>query len=143
MAMDAKVRLQESRKLRFAKFDSKRKNLINELEEGERAYKKAKLEKETEQKERMRQNEQIMEAGRILREEREKQLRMRELEREDEERKTRQREEDELEPPTLGIITHSSSAHNLLIASIQAHSIRPSESNTTFLHIRPSRHPQV
>lgn len=108
MALDAKMRLQQARKARYASFDAKRKGLVEELEERERAFKKAKLDKEAEQKERIRQNERIMEEGRILREEKEKQLRAKEVEREESEKKAKICEQsngaDEDEPPTLGAI---------------------------------------
>ena len=51
MALDAKQRLKEARKARYAKYDAKRKNLVDELEEREHAFKKARVEKEQRQKE--------------------------------------------------------------------------------------------
>lgn len=102
MALDAKLRLKEARKTRFATFDAKRKGLVSELEEREQAFKKAKLEKEEKQKETWRENERIMEEGRILREEREKELLRREMEAEERERKKREAERTEFEPPALG-----------------------------------------
>ena len=102
MALDAKLRLKEARKTRFASFDAKRKGLVSELEEREQAFKKAKLEKEEKQKETWRENERIMEEGRILREEREKELVRREMEAEERERKKREAEGTEFEPPALG-----------------------------------------
>ncbi|TCD61468.1 hypothetical protein EIP91_008403 [Steccherinum ochraceum] len=102
LALDAKVRLKQARKDRFAKFDNKRKDLVNELEERERAFKKAKLDKEEQQKEVWRENEKVMEEGRLMRERREKDL----LAREQEALDQAQREEDklgsELNPPSLG-----------------------------------------
>lgn len=103
MALDAKLRLKEDRKQRFAKFDAKRKGLVDELEEREKAFKKAKLEKEEKQKEVWRENERVMEEGRILREEKEKELKRRVEEAEEQERRAREKERSELEPPTLGM----------------------------------------
>ncbi len=98
MALDAKQRLKDARKARYAKYDAKRKNLVDELEEREQAFKKARVEKEEKQKQVWRDNEQIMEEGRRLREEREK-----ELQRREEEARRRAREDAmEVEPPALG-----------------------------------------
>ncbi|KAI0777661.1 DnaJ domain-containing protein [Trametes elegans] len=101
MALDAKLRLKEARKVRYAQYDAKRKNMVEELEERERAFKKARTETEAQKKERFRENERIMEEGRRLREEREKELQRREREREELERKS-QGGDTGLEPPTLG-----------------------------------------
>ncbi|PCH39432.1 DnaJ-domain-containing protein [Wolfiporia cocos MD-104 SS10] len=98
MALDAKVRLKEARKARYATYDAKRKNLVEELEERERAFKKARVEKQEEERARFFENERIMEEGRRLREEREKALRKREEEREAAERA----KASEDEPPALG-----------------------------------------
>ena len=98
MALDAKQRLKEARKARYAKYDAKRKNLVDELEEREHAFKKARVEKEQRQKEVWRDNEKIMEEGRRLREEREK-----ELQRREEEARCQARDQAmEVEPPALG-----------------------------------------
>lgn len=80
MALDAKQRVKEARKARFASYDAKRKGLVEELEASERAFKKAKLEKEGEERARWLENERIMDEGRRLREERERALRKREEE---------------------------------------------------------------
>ena len=50
MALDAKMRVKEARKARFAAYDNKRKNLVEELEEREREFKKAKVDKAEKQK---------------------------------------------------------------------------------------------
>jgi DnaJ homolog subfamily C member 17 len=42
LALDAKIRLKEAQRARFGKYDAKRKILVEELEERERAFKKAK-----------------------------------------------------------------------------------------------------
>ncbi|CCL98237.1 uncharacterized protein FIBRA_00231 [Fibroporia radiculosa] len=100
MALDAKVRVKEARKARFASYDNKRKGLVDELEARERAFKKARVEKEEKEKARWQENERIMEEGRRMREEREKELNRRETERLAGE-KTPIAED---EPPTLGAL---------------------------------------
>ena len=102
MALDAKLRIKEARKARYAQYDAKRKGLVEELEERERTLKKARVEKEAEKKERFRENERIMEEGRRLREEREKELARREQERADLERKAQQAANAGVEPPPSG-----------------------------------------
>ncbi|KAI0735371.1 DnaJ domain-containing protein [Earliella scabrosa] len=104
MALDAKLRLKEARKARFATYDAKRKGLVEELEERERTLKKARVEKEAEKKERWRENERIMEEGRRLREERERELQRKEREREELEKKTQQAANAGIEPPSLGLL---------------------------------------
>ncbi|PSR70735.1 hypothetical protein PHLCEN_2v13355 [Hermanssonia centrifuga] len=104
IVVDAKVRAKEARKAQFAKFDAKRKNMVDVLEESERASKKSRVEKGAKQKEMWRENERIMEEGRILREEREKELKKREQEMEIAERKAQEKDNDELEPPSLGAL---------------------------------------
>ena len=100
MALDAKQRMKDARKARYAQYDSKRKNLVDELEERERSFKKAKVEKAEKEKEMWRENERIMEEGRLLREKREKELReMAEAA----ERKAKESTADGLDPPTLGM----------------------------------------
>lgn len=99
MALDAKLRIKEARKARFSQYDNKRKNLVEELEERERAFKKAKTDKEEKQKQVWRDNERIMEEGRLMRETREKEL----LRREEEAQAESKRMKAELEPPALGM----------------------------------------
>ncbi|TFY53260.1 hypothetical protein EVJ58_g9547 [Rhodofomes roseus] len=98
MALDAKVRLKEARKARFASYDTKRKGLVEELEARERAFKKVRVEKQQEERARWMENERIMEEGRRLKEEREKELRRRE---EEALRAERERAGED-EPPELG-----------------------------------------
>ncbi|OCH89226.1 DnaJ-domain-containing protein [Obba rivulosa] len=100
MALDAKMRVKEARKTRFAQYDAKRKNLVEELEERERAFKKARVGKEAETKARMQENERIMEEGRRLREERERELRQKAAEVREAEKTVNA----DLEPPTLGAL---------------------------------------
>lgn len=71
--------------------------MVNDLEERERALKKAKVEKEEKQKATWRENEKIMEEGRLMRERREKDLLAREQDTKKEEN-TRA----DFEPPSLG-----------------------------------------
>ena len=94
LALDAKVRLKEARKARFASYDTKRKGLVEELEARERAFKKARVEKQAEERARWMENERIMEEGRKLREDREKELKKREEE--------ALKAAGEYEPPELG-----------------------------------------
>lgn len=98
MALDAKIRIKEARKARYAQYDNKRKNLVEELEERERAFKKAKTDKEERQKEVWRENERVMEEGRLMREAKEKEL----LRREEEAQTAASRTKAGLEPPALG-----------------------------------------
>ncbi|KAH8084350.1 DnaJ-domain-containing protein [Cristinia sonorae] len=104
MALDAKVRLKEAQKARYAKFDKKRKDLVADLEEREQAFKKAKVEKAEKQKEVWRENEKIMEEGRLMRERREKELLARELEMNESARKEAENARAEYEPPSLGAL---------------------------------------
>ncbi|KAM5545556.1 hypothetical protein V8D89_000594 [Ganoderma adspersum] len=102
MALDAKLRIKEARKTRYATYDAKRKGLVEELEERERALKKARLESETEKKQRLRENERIMEEGRQLREQRERDLQRKEQERETLQQKVQQEATTGVEPPPSG-----------------------------------------
>ena len=100
MALDAKMRVKEARKARFAAYDNKRKNLVEELEEREREFKKAKVDKAEKQKQVWRENERIMEEGRLMREAREKDF----LRREEEAQAESKRMKAEMEPPALGTL---------------------------------------
>ncbi|THH16469.1 hypothetical protein EW146_g4174 [Bondarzewia mesenterica] len=75
LALDAKLRVKEARKARFANYDAKRRTLVDELEERERA-----------------------EEGRRMREEKEKELRRVEEEAE----RAAERAREEMEPPPPG-----------------------------------------
>lgn len=96
MALDAKLRLKQARAERFKGYDNKRKNLVEELEARERAFKKARVDKQKEEVERWQETEKIKEEGRKLREDREREMKQREQE------KMQVAKEDELEPPALG-----------------------------------------
>lgn len=104
LALDAKLRLKNARKERFKAYDTKRKNLVEELEERERAFKKARVEKAQEEARVRYETEHIKDQGRKLVEERERKLR--EAERAEREAKEREqaaakRMAEEDEPPAL------------------------------------------
>ncbi|RDX53789.1 DnaJ-domain-containing protein [Lentinus brumalis] len=104
MALDAKFRLKEARKARYATFDAKRKTMVEDLEERERTLKKARVEKESEKKARWQENERIMEEGRRLREDRERELQRKEREREELSKKAQLAATTGLEPPESGLL---------------------------------------
>jgi len=98
MALDAKLRIQEARKQRYANFDKKRKAMLEELEEAERTDREAKS-AEAKKKQRFAQEtEQIRDAGRRMVEERQAELRRQQEEVERAEKAAQV----ELEPPPLG-----------------------------------------
>ncbi|KAF9485068.1 DnaJ-domain-containing protein [Pholiota conissans] len=74
LALDAKLRIKQARAERFKSYDNKRKNLVEELEERERAFKKARMEKQKEEVETWRETERIKEEGKRLREQKEKEM---------------------------------------------------------------------
>lgn len=88
-ALDAQIRIKNARKLRFAAFDNKRKNLQEELEERERAFKKSKGEKDDDEKKRALELERIKEEGRRMMREKEEALAAKE---EDKKQKARETE---------------------------------------------------
>lgn len=124
MALDAKIRLKERTKARYAQFDAKRKTMVDDLEERERAFKKAKVESAAKQKEMWRENEKIMEEGRVLREKKERELREK---LEAAERKAKAAEA-EFEPPTLGPLDTTVKVKYQLSA-------RPDLTTTDHIHI--------
>ena len=71
------MRIKQARVERFKSYNNKRKNLVNELEEREQAFKKARMEKQKQELETWQQTEKIRDEGRWLREEKEKELRNR------------------------------------------------------------------
>ncbi|KAK7040206.1 hypothetical protein VNI00_010012 [Paramarasmius palmivorus] len=97
LALDAKLRVKQARAERFKSYDNKRKVLVEELEERERAYKKAKLEKQKEEQAKFQEEEKIKDEGRRLREERQKQMQEQEIE----QKRQREMEQAEMEAPTL------------------------------------------
>jgi DnaJ family protein C protein 17 len=88
--------VKQARDERFKSYDNKRKNMVVELEERERAFKKAKMEQQKEEADQWQETEKIKDEGRRLREERENEIRRREME-------ARQSKEDDLEAPRLGM----------------------------------------
>ncbi|KAF8483487.1 DnaJ-domain-containing protein [Russula ochroleuca] len=98
MALDAKLRIQEARKQRYANFDKKRKAMLEELEEAERADREAKSAEATKKQRYAQEAEQIRDAGRRMVEERQAELRRQREEVEQAEKSA----QDELEPPPLG-----------------------------------------
>ena len=108
MALDAKLRIKLARAQRYQAYDTKRKNMVEELEESERAFKKAKMDQEKEKMARWQATERIKEEGRKMREEREKELRV----------KTEHQEEDaELEAPVLGRFAFQCCGWSLTVVS--------------------------
>ena len=99
LALDAKVRVREARKQRFAGYDAKRKILVEELETREHALKKAKFDKTVDERARAQEAEKIKDEGRRLREEREKELMQRE-------QIMSAGARAESEPPPLGLFTY-------------------------------------
>ncbi|KAL0568110.1 hypothetical protein V5O48_013879 [Marasmius crinis-equi] len=96
LALDTKVRAKQARAERFKAYDNKRKNLVEELEERERAFKRAKTEKAKEDATRRQEEETIKGEGRRMREERQKQM-----EREAEAKKKQSEPEETDLPPEL------------------------------------------
>ena len=72
--LDASLRVKFARKERFAKFDGKRKAMQVELEEAERAVKKAKESNEKARREREEEADRIKEEGRKMRQGKEHEL---------------------------------------------------------------------
>lgn len=97
MALDAKQRLKEAQQRRYAAANDKRKHMLDELEQREREFKKAKVEQQKKQQEVYRENEALMEQGKRLREQKEKEMQQRE----EEARKASESLLDE--PPSLGM----------------------------------------
>ncbi|KAH9072897.1 DnaJ-domain-containing protein [Lactarius deliciosus] len=98
MALDAKLRIQEARKHRYANFDKKRKAMLEELEQAEQADKKAKSAEASKRQKHAQETEQIRDAGRRMVEERQAELLRRQKEAELAERSA----QEELDPPPLG-----------------------------------------
>ena len=114
MALDAKLRIQEARKQRYANFDKKRKAMLEELEEAERADREAKSAETTKKQRYAQEAEQIRDAGRRMVEERQADLRRQQEEAERAEKSA----QEELEPPPLGVYTrHCPSCNEGLLTS--------------------------
>ncbi|KAH9050265.1 DnaJ-domain-containing protein [Lactarius hengduanensis] len=98
MALDAKLRIQEARKHRYANFDKKRRAMLEELEQAEQADKKAKSAEASKRQKYAQETEQIRDAGRRMVEERQAELLRQQKEAELAERSA----QEELDPPPLG-----------------------------------------
>jgi hypothetical protein len=98
MALDAKLRIQEARKQRYANFDKKRKVMLEELEEAERADREAKSAEATKKRKFAQEAEQIRDAGRRMVEERQVELQRQQEEAE----RAEESAQEELDPPPLG-----------------------------------------
>ncbi|KZV84661.1 DnaJ-domain-containing protein, partial [Exidia glandulosa HHB12029] len=70
-ALDESLRVKRARAERFKQFDSKRKNLVDDLEARERAFKKARVEKFESERARELEIERVKEEGRRKMRERE------------------------------------------------------------------------
>ena len=113
MALDAKLRIQEARKQRYANFDKKRKAMLEELEEAERADREAKSVDAVKKQRYAQEAEQIRDAGRRMVEERQAELRRQQEEAERAEKSA----QDELEPPPLGAYMPSTLLTELILTS--------------------------
>ena len=102
LALDAKLRVKLARAERFKSYDNKRKNLVEELEEKERAFKKARMDKQKEEVETWRETERIKEQGKFMREQKEKNLQQMMMKDQEDREVAKEREEDEEAPPAMG-----------------------------------------
>ncbi|KAJ3714251.1 DnaJ domain-containing protein [Lentinula raphanica] len=96
LALDAKLRLKQARKERYKNYDLKRKNMVDELEERERALKKVKADKQREEAALTQETEKIKDQGRRLREEK-----LKELEKKEREANESVKEEQDTDAPIL------------------------------------------
>ena len=120
VALDAKLRIKKARAERYKNYDHKRKNLVEELEERERSFKKARVDKQKEEAVRWEQTEKIKDQGRRLREEKEKEKLLRQ-----------QQQSDESATSDEPILRKCPIAFcNRYLISLQKTTTRPSESDT-------------
>ncbi|KAI0052196.1 DnaJ-domain-containing protein [Auriscalpium vulgare] len=98
LALDAKIRVVQARKQRYEKYDNKRKHMLEELEQREADFKKARMDKAAADRTAAHEAEKIKDEGRRMREEREKELRRRDEEAEQAAAAARE----ENEPPPIG-----------------------------------------
>lgn len=139
LALDAKLRIKQARTERYKSYDNKRKNMVEELEAREQAFKKARVDKQKEEVERWQDTERIKEEGRRLREDKEREMKQRE---EEQLRAAEEARDDELEAPSLGTILMALNYGVLLRMSLnvlQIPSTRLSASNIPSRRILPSR----
>ncbi|KAF9036495.1 DnaJ-domain-containing protein [Hymenopellis radicata] len=148
LALDAKLRIKEARKTRFKTYDNKRKVLVEELEEREKAFKKAPVEKQQEEVKRWHDTEQIKDEGRRLREEKEKELKAREMEKQNV-FKQHTANVDMDEPPSIrtSVVfsndTYSlccrTKRHNRSLLSALFGPFGPTDTETIVLSLKPSK----
>lgn len=100
LALDAKLRIQNARKQRFAGSDAKRKAMLEDLEERERLLKKARMDRREEEVNKWTDTERVKEEGKKMMKEREQEIRVRE---EEAARARTLAEEDDM-PPTIGAL---------------------------------------
>jgi len=86
--------------------------MVEELEARERAFKKARVDKQKEEVERWQETERIKEEGRRLREDKEREMRLQE---EEQLRATEEAKEDELDAPSLGTILLAFMKYDILL----------------------------
>ena len=115
LALDAKLRVKLARAERFKSYDNKRKNLVEELEERERAFKKARMDKQKEEVETWRETERIKEQGKFMREQKEKELQQMMMKNQEEREVAKEREEDEEAPLAMGALFLAKSFYPILI----------------------------
>ncbi len=119
LALDAKLRVKAAKAERFKSFDTKRKAFLEELEERERSFKKARMDKQKSEADQWQANEKIKDEGRRLREEKEKEIRQRE--------QNAKKVDAEDEPPSIRTyIVSFSSWLSLTLLRTQRHD-RPSQ----------------
>ena len=119
MALDAKQRLKEAQQRRYAAANDRRKHMLDDLEQREREFKKAKVENQKKQQEIYRENETLMEQGRRLREQKEKEMQQRE------EEAKNAAEPPVDEPPSVGMDRSRSSASSVPEHPLIHHNIGP------------------
>ncbi|PFH49567.1 hypothetical protein AMATHDRAFT_147404 [Amanita thiersii Skay4041] len=141
LALDAKLRIKLARAERFKAYDSKRKNLVEELEERERAFKKARVDKQKEEVARWQETEKIKEEGRKLREQREQEMKARQVDIES--ASAAQATNDDNEPPALVRVKFTVKAHPELttpsaIASLLS-PFGPTDEDSIVLSLKPSK----
>ncbi|KAF7980869.1 hypothetical protein HWV62_36539 [Athelia sp. TMB] len=98
LAVDAKLRIQNARKARYANYDSKRKAMMEDLEDRERAFKKQKENRDKEQRDKHAQAEMAKGEGKRMMEERLAAMKAME----EQQTADAAKEEEEALPPTIG-----------------------------------------
>ncbi|KAG8843650.1 hypothetical protein FRB96_003874 [Tulasnella sp. 330] len=128
-ALDAKIKAQQAKKLRFSAYDNKRKAMMEELEKSERDFKKSRGEAERERENTIREEERIKEEGRRMMKEKEERMVERETDR-FREAKGKERENDD-EPPieALGNIMQTFGAVDMssIVLSLKVNKKNPSK----------------